>query len=256
LRRMWKVDEAVDMKPAVLSAMVEVAFQEVAGVYGKAKVLHEAQERTPPENESGPETVVACTPPVELVERSAFGVFETVRLDDDAVPMNAVPEMVTAVELANGVVTAVPPAVTSEVPLKKIEFPVVVNDEALVPPFEIGRVPVTCVARFSDPTRFANAMLSDEVATHDGRPVVYELVRKPPVEVASAVSALPVGDPMRSDPSATDESPVPPRLSASVPDQVGAKVKVEPELVMERPRLVSDEVANVSAPVCAEPNEC
>lgn len=125
-----------------------------------------------------------------------------------------------------------------------------------MPPFETPSVPVTCVARLSEPIKFANAMFKDEVATHDGRPVVYELVRKPPVEDASAVSDVPVGEPMRSAPSATDESPVPPLVVASVPVQLGAKVKVEPEFVMVRFRLVSEDVARVSAPVCAEPNEC
>ncbi len=125
-----------------------------------------------------------------------------------------------------------------------------------VPPFDTPRVPVTCVARLSEPTRSANAIPSDEVATHDGRPVVYEFERKPPVEVASAVSAEPDGEPMRSAPSATDESPVPPLLIASVPLHVGAKVKVPPEFVIERLMLVSDEVASVSAPVCAEPKDC
>ena len=39
-----------------------------------------------------------------------------------------------------------------------------------------------------------SATLSEEVATQAGRPVVYELVRKPPVLVASAVrAAVPLG---------------------------------------------------------------
>jgi hypothetical protein len=33
---MWSVDDAVDMMPAVLRMMVDVAFQLVAGVYGNA----------------------------------------------------------------------------------------------------------------------------------------------------------------------------------------------------------------------------
>jgi hypothetical protein len=101
-----------------------------------------------------------------------------------------------------------------------------------------------------------SAIPSELVATHDGRPVVYEFVRKPPVDEASAVSDVPVGDPMRSEPSATAERPVPPRVLARVPVQVGARVKVPPELVMFKSMLVSEEVASVSAPVCADPNEC
>src|SRR3989338_3138781 len=48
-----------------------------------------------------------------------------------------------------------------------------------VPPWETAAVP----------TKLANATFRDDVATQDGRPVVYELVRKPPVEVASVVRA-------------------------------------------------------------------
>jgi hypothetical protein len=96
-----------------------------------------------------------------------------------------------------------------------------------------------------------------DVATHDGRPVANEVWRMvPPVEVASAVSDEPDGEPKTRLPSATDERPVPPLFTANVPVQVGAKVKVPPEFVMDSAMLVSDEVANVSAPVCAEPNEC
>jgi hypothetical protein len=52
---------------------------------------------------------------------------------------------------------------------------------------------------------------SVEVALQTGRPVVYELVRKPPVEVASVVKgATPVGEPKTRAPSATEVRPVPP----------------------------------------------
>ena len=115
-----------------------------------------------------------------------------------------------------------------------------------MPPRDTGNIPVV-----SD-----NAIPSDEVATHDGRPVVYEFVRKPPVELASAVSDVPDGDPMRSEPSATAERPVPPRVVASVPVHVGAKVNVPPEFVIFKSMLVSLDVASVSAPVCADPNDC
>lgn len=53
-----------------------------------------------------------------------------------------------------------------------------------------------------------------------------------------------------------DVAPVPPRPTASDPVHAGAKVKVPPEFVMFKRRLVSDEVARVSAPVCAEPKVC
>jgi hypothetical protein len=46
------------------------------------------------------------------------------------------------------------------------------------------------------------------------------------------------------------------RAFASVPVQTGVKVKVVPEFVTLMRRLVSDEVAMVSAPVCAEPYVC
>jgi hypothetical protein len=85
---------------------------------------------------------------------------------------------------------------------------------------------------------------------------VYAFVRKPPVEDASAVSDVPDGDPMRSEPSLTAERPVPPLVVARVPVQVGARVNVPPEFVMFKRRLVSDDVASVSAPVCADPNDC
>ena len=63
-----------------------------------------------------------------------------------------------------------------------------------------------------------SATLSEEVATQAGRPVVYELVRKPPVLVASAVrAAVPPGEPKTSEPSATEVRPVPPFATATVP---------------------------------------
>ena len=109
------------------------------------------------------------------------------------------------------------------------------------------------------PIRFAKLMLSDEVATHDGRPVVYELVRNPPVDDASAVSAVPP-DPKRSDPSTTAASPVPPPATFKVPEVDGVSVKVPDELVIELPKIspLNDcvEVPKVMAPVCAVPYVC
>ena len=59
---------------------VEVAFHEVAGVYGNAKVAQVAHERVAPENESGDETVVFCTTPPAVTERSADETASTRRL--------------------------------------------------------------------------------------------------------------------------------------------------------------------------------
>jgi hypothetical protein len=57
-----------------------------------------------------------------------------------------------------------------------------------------------------------------------------------------------------------EAAPVPPPATVRVPESEGEKVKVVPEFVIERdevrPFVVLDEVANVSAPVCAEPEEC
>ena len=64
--------------------------------------------------------------------------------------------------------------------------------------------------------RFEKLMLRDEVATHAGRPVVYEFVRKPPVDEASAVSAVDP-EPKRSEPSATEVRPVPPLVTSKEP---------------------------------------
>ena len=133
--------------------------------------------REEPENERKDDEV-SCPPVVAngiRPERSE----ERKRSVDEEVVKDPKPAE-SAVDDANGVVTEEPPAVTSEVPLKYTEFPVVVNDEALVPP----------------------------------------------------------------------------RAIDSVPAHVGAKVKVPPEFVIERLMLVSDEVARVSAPVCAEPKVC
>lgn len=74
----------------------------------------------------------------------------------------------------------------------------------------------------------------------------------PREEVAYARYVFPA-PPMRSDEEAIEERPVPPREAERVPVQLGEKVKVPPELVIAMLRLVSEEVAKVMAPVCAEP---
>lgn len=74
----------------------------------------------------------------------------------------------------------------------------------------------------------------------------------PKEEVAYARYVFPA-PPMRSDDDAIEDNPVPPRAAESVPVQLGEKVKVPPEFVIAMLRLVSDEVAKVMAPVCAEP---
>ncbi len=70
-------------------------------------------------------------------------------------------------------------------------------------------------------------------------------------------AAVPVGEPKRSDPSATVVTPVPPPPTPSVPESVGAKVKAPEVLVIARfevrPLKAVDEVAKVMAPVCAVP---
>jgi hypothetical protein len=91
-------DEAVTISPALFRLIVEVEKPIAFVVNGYANVAHVAHESVPPENESGPETVVACTPPVAFVERRTFGMFETVRFEVDAVPKYPVPETVSAVE--------------------------------------------------------------------------------------------------------------------------------------------------------------
>jgi hypothetical protein len=80
---------------------------------------------------------------------------------------------------------------------------------APVPPLATLKVPVVSLI----------ATLREEVATQLGRPVVYELVRKLPVEVASGARAVvpPETPPMRSAPSATVAFPVPPLPTPMVP---------------------------------------
>ena len=66
------------------------------------------------------------------------------------------------------------------------------------------------------PRILEKARLRVLVADQTGRPVVYELVRKPPVEVASAVRAVVPPLPKRSWPSPTLVRPVPPYAIPSV----------------------------------------
>jgi hypothetical protein len=74
------------------------------------------------------------------------------------------------------------------------------------------------------------------------------------------VSDVPVGEPNKRLPSATVVRPVPPPVVFKVPVVDGVIVNVVPEFVMVLPRVnpLNDcvEVANVIAPVCAEPNDC
>jgi hypothetical protein len=83
-----------------------------------------------------------------------------------------------------------------------------------------------------------------------------EKVGRPNDEVASCWYAPPAYEPRRIPAAVGFEIPVPPLPTASVPVQPGASVNVEPEFVIESVMFVSDEVARVSAPVCAEPKDC
>ncbi len=67
-------------------------------------------------------------------------------------------------------------------------------------------------------------------------------------EVANCNHVFPA-PPINSEEEAIVASPVPPRVAVSVPVHVGVNVWVSPLEVMVRPRLVSDDVANV----CEEP---
>jgi hypothetical protein len=57
---------------------------------------------------------------------------------------------------------------------------------------------------------------------------------RPSDDVAMPMKVLP-GPPMRSEEDAIEESPVPPPVTPSVPEIVGAKVKAPAELVMLSP---------------------
>ncbi len=81
----------------------------------------------------------------------------------------------------------------------------------------------------------------------------------PREEVAYPMNVLP-GPPIKSEEEAIDVRPVPPPRTESVPERVGVKVKAPEVLVMLSPMvtplLVTEEVAKVMAPVCAEPKVC
>ena len=102
------------------------------------------------------------------------------------------------------------------------------------------------------PVVFDRAMFKVEVADHIGRPVEYELVRKPPVDEARVLRVVPP-EPKRREPSAMVVMPVPPPPTVSVPESVGVKVKAAPVFVMLSPCVcpfaVAEEVASVMAPV-------
>ncbi len=85
-------------------------------------------------------------------------------------------------------------------------------------------------------------------------PVVSEIAI-PKDEVANWSQVFPA-PPIRREDEAIVERLVPPRVAARLPLQVGVRVNVPEELVIESPMLVSEEVASVMAPVCAEPNDC
>lgn len=75
---MWKDEDAVDMIPAVLSMIVLVEFQLVAGVYGKAN--DEPLERQVPSMAKQPSVRLKPTFEVEVAEP------ETVRPESVVVP--------------------------------------------------------------------------------------------------------------------------------------------------------------------------
>jgi hypothetical protein len=174
--------------------MVDVAFHAVAGVYGNAKVAAPSAE-----SDEAPIAPVGVTVTMLFV---ALPIPDTVSADDDAVPNELY------VDEAYGVATDVPPAVTSDVPSKYTEFPVVVNDDALVPPRLIASVPVV-----------------SEMAI-------------PSDDVANWIQVLP-GPPMRSDDEAMVERPVPPFPPGSVPVTSAARLMSEvpttPAVALRKP---------------------
>jgi len=77
-----------------------------------------------------------------------------------------------------------------------------------------------------------------EVALQTGRPVVYEFVRKEPVEVARVVRVVaPVRPPYTRLPSETLVRPVPPLVVSRVPETVGVKRSAEAEGTIEVPKV-------------------
>ncbi len=159
-----------------------------------------------------PASVPQVMVPVESDLRSQFAAFraETIRF-----VVEAIDEVMLVVD-AYGVVTAEPRDVTSEVPLKYTEFPVVVNDDALVPPRAMERIPVVSPI----------AIPSDEVA--------------------NCIQVLP-GPPIRSEDEAMVAIPVPPFPPGSVPVTSAARLMSEvpttPAVALRKPE---------SAPIVSE----
>ena len=93
-----------------------------------------------------------------------------------------------------------------------------------VPPRAIGRIPVVS----------ESATFSEEVALQTGRPVVYELVRKPPVEVVRVERFVvpPPAPPKMSWPSPTEERPVPPLPTVSAEARVSAPAELKEEVAV------------------------
>jgi hypothetical protein len=91
---MWKVEEAFDMKPPVFKTKVEVAFQEVAGVYGKA--LPDAS--SPSQSAAEPVSAIQVasllpnvTVPVESIDSA--GIEDVAKVDADDVARKKLPLM-------------------------------------------------------------------------------------------------------------------------------------------------------------------
>src|SRR3989344_8563557 len=128
------------------------------------------------------------------------------------------------VEVAMAVAFAVAPVAfpTSELAATVWNFAYVTALAAMVVVREPAVVVTSLVsagncAAASVPVTFARFTFREDVATQLGLPVVYELVRKPPVLVASVVRAVAAVPPMTSAPSAAEVKPVPPRATRSVP---------------------------------------
>src|SRR3954467_15712921 len=103
-------------------------------------------------------------------------------------------------------------------------------------------------------------MLSVDVALHTGRPVVYELVRKPPVDVARVERLLvpPPAPPKMSWPSPTEERPVPPTSTESVEDERSVPLELAvttpaPSTVPMVPELLMLKSVVVAVPFDDEP---
>ena len=155
---------------------------------------------------------VGTAAPLVLLARTELAV----AVEPKAVTLE--PELVTAPLMFAFVVTfaAVPPMLSVLVAAYASAVPSSFEYNRLSPVKEVTPVPPRRTV--SVPLVSERATLREEVATQEGRPVVYELVRKEPVEVARVVrAAVPVGVPKRRLPSATEVRPVPPVVTATVP---------------------------------------